>query len=187
MPNQEYRTLYLLIYPSRPFAAHWSLFLPYKSPSSPSSTKIGKRIHATGDRLNGFTLEIVRNYDRAADLRTPSLHSVGRVLSSHVSDYDEDDVYGGKRKEETVDYIPRNELEAACLAIKAPGPSMNRVGAGNKGGQTNGAPPKKNEVRDCQWWVRECVGSLCEKGMLLAEEDNDFETPMSVVSALPKH
>lgn len=178
MPDQipSYRTLYILVYPSRPFAAHWSLFLPY---ASSRGAKLGKRIHATGDRLNGFHLEIVRHYERGADSRTPGLYPIGRVPSSLVRDDDH-----SEGTEEQVDCTPRDDFEKSCVAVEAPGPSMNRVGEG--GGQTNKGPPKKAVVKDCQWWVRECMQILYERGILLAEEEGG-ETPLKAVGNVPKH
>jgi len=64
------RPLYVLVYPSRLFAAHWSFWTPYPDASGQESD-IGDRIHVTGDRLNGFQYEYVQNYNVREDKRKP--------------------------------------------------------------------------------------------------------------------
>ena len=55
VPKHPYRTLHVLVYPSPLFAAHWSFWLPYPDTDAPGrDSDMGDRIHATGDRLNGF-------------------------------------------------------------------------------------------------------------------------------------
>src|SRR6187551_3436105 len=47
-PVTPSRTLYVLVYPSPLFAAHWSFWLPYLDISG-REARVGDRIHATGD------------------------------------------------------------------------------------------------------------------------------------------
>ena len=67
-PEHAYTTLYVHVYPSPLFAAHWSFFLPRQNPKS----EIGDRIHVTGDRLNGFEYEYIRDYNPKEDSRRPN-------------------------------------------------------------------------------------------------------------------
>jgi len=58
-----YRPVYLLVYNSRVFAAHWSMWIPNDSTDTPATEDIGKIIQVTGDSLKGFVHEFVRNHD----------------------------------------------------------------------------------------------------------------------------
>lgn len=58
--------LYVLIPPSPLFAAHWSFFIPDLLDATTRGSREsdhGRRIHVADDRLNGFKLEIIRNYN----------------------------------------------------------------------------------------------------------------------------
>jgi hypothetical protein len=174
------RTLYVLVYPSRLFAAHWSLWIPYVDAAG-RETDIGDRIHVTGDRLNGFEYEYIRNYNIREDDRHPNSFSIGSMAAQaleHLEKNGEDDNSG-----------ILNALDRACRAVPAPGPSLNQVAATTSNGDAKG-PPRRREVRDCQWWLRQAAARLTQDGILkpleaeIAGNGNDV---MSRVSRLPQH
>lgn len=140
-PEVEKATiLYMLVPPSPLFAAHWSLYLPDLDKTSlgsgrqTESTK-GRRIHVSGDRLNGFALEIIRDYDVSkhrsvgsrrypvASIRAVHLQQHPTVSASETQRELKDDDEGGGY----VDNRPKDDLEQACVDVDAPGPSLNHV------------------------------------------------------------
>lgn len=191
------RILYVLIPPSPLFAAHWSLFIPdassFDAASKPyQEPKIGRRIHVSGDRLNGFTLEIVRDYDvkmhrgarqyPIATIPSASLESSGSSSQGSAPHLQKDEDEGGGY----VDNRALDEFERICVEVEAPGPSLNRV-SGSVAGNGKRA---RVEVRDCQWWVRQVVLALEARGILatLSSDINDSgKTPADMVAALPVH
>lgn len=108
------RPVYLIVYKSRLFPAHWSFWIP-----TPDDETIGKRIQATGDALTGFVVAFERNYDIAKTSRPHELVSLDRVDSAHVNDGDA--VKGGP---ESTDAQPIDKLEEVALSVPAPGPSL---------------------------------------------------------------
>ena len=194
--------LYVLISPSPLFAGHWSLFLPdvmeIKSKAGRyKESDIGRRFHVSGDRLNGFSLEMVRTYNvkkhRGAASRC---FAVGVVSLQHLTDAhsgarDEADGRSDVKDEDEgggyVDNVPRNAFEKICVEVEAPGPSLNHVSSNG----CNRDPLRlKTEAHDCQWWVRNVVEGLVERNVLLPLETCDSQgslgDPISVVARLPK-
>ncbi|KAF7195813.1 hypothetical protein HII31_02830 [Pseudocercospora fuligena] len=193
--------LYVLIPPSPLFAAHGSLFVPDTSSfdiisrrQEDSST--GRRIHVSGDRLNGFHLEIIRNYDinkhKAVGTRRFKIGLIpSRCLSRDEAQgpsdagnaIQKDDEEGGGN----VDNRPTDDFERAVLEIEAPGPSLNSAqsAVGSDGRRM------KAEVKDCQWWVREVVRHIFEQGLLMPLNDSfgvqDSKGPLEMVESLPVH
>ncbi|KAI2626514.1 hypothetical protein GGR54DRAFT_653356 [Hypoxylon sp. NC1633] len=153
------RTLHVLVYPSRLFAAHWSFWLPYIEGNNVQS-HIGDRIHVTGDRLNGFQYEYIRNYNVREDDRRPNAFPIGLVSETHLSRASKDEnvttTEDGQGDEEN---IALNSFDEACREVPAPGPSLNKVDRADVGKAT-GAPPKKAEAKDCQWWIKEAASHL---------------------------
>lgn len=183
--------VYVLVPPSRLFAAHWSFFIP----DSQDTTR-GRRIHVTGDRLNGFRLEIIREYDASLDrsLAPDRRFPIGVVFSCSNSDFEEpvnkpeliqkDDDEGGGY----VDNRATDEFERICMEVNAPGPSLNSVASAQPGRPAGGRP--NVAVMDCQWWVRQVVHLLCSSGILLALPDShgtERGSPTTLVASLPVH
>ena len=193
------RTLYVLVPPSPLFAAHWSLFLPDRHDSAQQSaqqaeTTNGRRIHVSGDRLNGFTLEIVRGYDvnkhQAVSSRQYSIGSIGEQhLRTQDSMQGENANRVWKDEDEGGGYIdnqPLDDFEQVCVGVKAPGPSLNRVSECC----VKGKPTYKTETKDCQWWIWEVVKALTRQGILefvSHGEENASTTPTQRLEAVPKH
>ncbi|KAI1803741.1 hypothetical protein F4811DRAFT_316379 [Daldinia bambusicola] len=181
-----HRTLYVLVYPSRLFAAHWSFWLPYTDANDQQSNT-GDRIHATGDRLNGFQYEYIRNYDVREDDRNPNAFPIGLVSETHLTQANKDQtaISSGEDQRDSENVV-LNSFDEACREVPAPGPSLNKVN--RDAGGVAGSPPKRMAVKDCQWWVKEATSHLVQKGILLPlNEGHEGETPISRVDSLPRH
>lgn len=122
---------------------------------------------------------------------------VGQVLNSHLQGYDvktvsqsdseakDEDEGGG-----VVDNAPHDAFEAACVEIEAPGPSLNRVPQ-NQPANGTGGRRQPREVQDCQWWVRQVVSVLMQRGLLeplpFAADSDGSKDPWQIVQTLPMH
>ncbi|KAF3391177.1 hypothetical protein DPV78_010916 [Talaromyces pinophilus] len=160
------RNIFLIIYKSPLFPAHWSLWIP-----SVANPNIGKRIHVTGDVKSGFEHEFVRNYDLRSETRTHVVILMGEVEDKYVADDDED-----LRREEWVeerDKSPRDQMEEVAIKIPAPGPSMNPA-------SRDAAPTKRARMRNCQHWLADFVTELVRRNILPASAD-------SAVQGAPKN
>ena len=120
------RPVYVLVFPSPLFPAHWSLFIP-----SLTNQSIGIRIHVHGDAKSGFAHEFVRGYDMGQSTQGDKLVLLGEVDEGFLAG-DEDESTGvreedGGEQTETRDVDARNELERIALGVPAPGPSLNSV------------------------------------------------------------
>jgi hypothetical protein len=107
------RTVYLIIYNSPLFPAHWGLWVPQKD----GDQNIGKLIHATGDARNGFQVAFKRNYDLGTTSRSYQLLPLAEVADQHVVDVKGD----GKKGTDTTAH---DYLEQVALSIPAPGRSL---------------------------------------------------------------
>jgi len=197
--------LYVLIPPSPLFAAHWSFFLPDLLPCDAVSrrqeeSERGRRIHVSGDRLNGFSLQIVRDYNvrqhrglgsrsfpialvHERHLRRSGAALIGEGaedLGRHRYPEKDEDEGGG-----FVDNEPIDAFERVCLEVEAPGPSLNSANIEGK--------RKRTEVRDCQWWIRRVVEVLVSRDMLLplpctGDDGKDADKDaLYILSTLPAH
>lgn len=110
------RTIYLIIYNSPLFPAHWSLWIP--SLHNPTT---GKRLHATGDAATGFTIVFERNYVMSADSRQHQCLPLADVSDHHVVDVNGDGSEGS-------DSIAHDDLERILLSVAAPGASLLSAG-----------------------------------------------------------
>ncbi|KAB5547352.1 hypothetical protein GE09DRAFT_208882 [Coniochaeta sp. 2T2.1] len=178
-----HRTLYVLVYPSRLFAAHWSFWIPYLDADGRESD-VGDRIHVTGDRLNGFQYEHLRHYNVREDERLPNSFPIGLLDPASVEKGNGHD-WGISGVAEEI--TPVNRFDKVCREVEAPGPSLNKVATTAVPNVTAGAP-KKREVRDCQWWIKQAAAHLVEAGVLLPlDKAHGGGTPADKVAALPKH
>ncbi|KAH6887602.1 hypothetical protein B0T10DRAFT_490074 [Thelonectria olida] len=142
------RTIYLIVYNSRLFPAHWSFWIP-----SLSDPTIGKRIQATGNALTGFTVAFERNYDIEATNRAHELVALTEVDDIYIDDGDS--CKGGP---ESTDTRPIDRLEEVALSVPAPGPSLVS--------STSAAPRRRAEIKNCQTWLRGVVQKLIEEKMM---------------------
>lgn len=104
------RPIYLLIFPSLLFPAHWSLFVP--TLTNPSA---GKRIHVTGDAANGFQHEFVRSYTLGESTQQYKLLLIAEVKQEWVVD----DVPEGIDDGAAID-----AMEELALTVPAPAKSL---------------------------------------------------------------
>lgn len=175
--------LYVLVYPSRLFAAHWSFWIPYLNVNG-EEAETGDRIHVTGDRLNGFRYEYLQGYNARDDDRKPQAFAVGLLSEESVSDEARANSHdtAGAMHDDAV-----NPFDRACREVDAPGPSLNKVAAADARFVT-GPPPRKTEVKDCQWWIKQTVAHLVAVGMLLPlGEKHGAGRPEEMVQGLPRH
>lgn len=106
------RDIFLVVYHSPLFAAHWSLWVP-----SAKDPAIGKIIHVTGDAITGFDHEFKRNYSFADTLRKYSLIHLSSVEDKHVVDTPGDGSL-------SLDKDPVDDIERKALTVPAPGKSL---------------------------------------------------------------
>ncbi|KAI1771436.1 hypothetical protein F4818DRAFT_204278 [Hypoxylon cercidicola] len=182
-----HRTLYVLVYPSRLFAAHWSFWIPYVDAGN-QPLDIGDRIHATGDRLNGFQYEYICNYNVREDDRHPNVFPIGLVLDIHLSRSGKNEnVIPSENGRSDTENLAFNAFDEACRDVPAPEPSLNKVDRTDVSKAT-GAPLKRAKVKDCQWWIKEVTSHLVEIGILLPlDTGHNGETPILRVDSLPQH
>lgn len=116
--NGNARPVYLIVYNSPLFAAHWSLFIPQLG-----SDTLGKLIHVTGDVREGFQHQFKRNYDLSETTHGYQRIALPSVAANHIVD-----VRGnGQRSSDTT---PHDDLERIALEVPAPGPSLRSATAG---------------------------------------------------------
>ncbi|KAJ7288477.1 hypothetical protein C8J57DRAFT_517703 [Mycena rebaudengoi] len=137
------REIYLIIYHSPLFPAHWALWIPL-----PSDSDRGKRVHVTGDAAGGFAHEFSRNYRRSEDSRRHSVVLLGEVPDEWVVD-------DSPGPENAVDTEPQDELERVALGVPAPGKTL-RVARGASSGRA--------QILNCQSWIHEYVAALEKAG-----------------------
>ncbi|KAI1334287.1 hypothetical protein F5Y15DRAFT_295478 [Xylariaceae sp. FL0016] len=185
-----HRKLYVLVYPSRLFAAHWSFWLPYPGPDAARDADTGDRVHVTGDRLTGFAYEYLRDYSVRDDDRHPNAFPIGLLSETHVHVSKAEEEHGDGDQVTVAAAGAVSALDEACRAVPAPGPSLNKVKPGGGGGAEGAprGPPKRAVVRDCQWWIKEVTAHLVKTGILLPlGEGQEGESPNTRVEGLPRH
>jgi len=111
------RPVYLIIYHSPIFAAHWALWIPYYEEEV--AGKSGKIINVQGSPSEGFLHEFERNYDIAAETRRHSIRLLTWLDSKYIIDTTGD---------YSVDSTAIDFLERLALTIQAPGPSLRSAG-----------------------------------------------------------
>jgi hypothetical protein len=105
------RTLYLIVYNSPLFPAHWTMYIP-----SDTEEGLGTGIHATGDAADGFEVQFERRYNYGQTRRTHQQFTLGHIGDEHVE--------GGVAATRSTDKTPRDALEQVASTIPAPGPSL---------------------------------------------------------------
>jgi hypothetical protein len=106
------RPIYLIVFHSPLFAAHWGLWVPNPSQEETIGST-GKMINVQGNPNEGFHHEFLRQYDLRTDSRKYSTIFMCNIPSSMINDTDDG-----------TDDIPIDELEKAAFTIKAPGTSL---------------------------------------------------------------
>lgn len=123
MEETETRNVFLIVYRSRLFNAHWGMVVPYNNTST-----VGTKIHVTGTLRDGFEHEFQRDYDPEATGRAHSLFALGAVDASAVATLASADP--GDMT------TPSNRLEQLALTVPAPGPSLRSSSRGEVSGPT---------------------------------------------------
>ncbi|KAI8669991.1 PNPLA domain-containing protein [Fusarium sp. Ph1] len=151
LPNNMARTIYLIVYNSRLFPAHWVIWIP-----SQSDPDIDKIINAAGDVLTGFDITFERNYNITAESRPHQVISLGQVEDGDVIDVPGD---GSHRveSESQGDPVAWDPIEEAGLSTPAPVKSLRPVSTSSH---------SRVELRNCQTWVREVVEKLVQGGIM---------------------
>ncbi|KAI0867085.1 hypothetical protein F4860DRAFT_18185 [Xylaria cubensis] len=140
------RTIYLIVYNSPLFPAHWALWIP-----SQENQTIGKRIHVEGDAATGFQLSFDRNYDKTQDSRKHEIIILAEVDDGHVIDTPGDG-------SNNVDREPKDAIESVAVKVPPPGPSLLSVA------RTRGT---KVIIKNCQTWLVDVVSALHQEGIIL--------------------
>jgi hypothetical protein len=107
------RPIYLIIFHSPIFPAHWALWVPQVEADVIGGT--GKIINVQGSPNEGFVHELKRNYDLTTETRSYSMKYLCDISPSMVVDTDEGHRTGN---------VPIDDLEKAALAIQPPAPSL---------------------------------------------------------------
>ena len=136
-------SLYLIIYPSHPFADHWALFIPSSS-SNPTNTDKsptpdnkspeprdlppGTLLQVSGDPLTGFQHDFVRDYDFRDEGRKVRVVVLGEIGEDEDEDEGEDgegERRGERKGEERITEVAKG--------VEAPGRSLRQVQGGGGG------------------------------------------------------
>lgn len=115
-PQTDFRPVFLLIWPSATFKAHWAIFIP---DADDRTYKRGRYIHVEGSLKEGFRFEIVRGWDISKSRRRPhSPIEIGCIPAGLVTDSATDD----KLIKES---IARDQIEEFFASIPPPSASLN--------------------------------------------------------------
>ena len=109
------RPIYLVVYHSRLFAAHWALWVP--TYENETVGDVGKVIHVEGNPREGFSHEFKRSYDMSRTLRSRSIILLSWVDGSNIVDTPGDGSF-------TTDTTAADVIEEWALHTAAPGPTL---------------------------------------------------------------
>jgi len=111
----QYRTLYIIVFGSALFKAHWSFWAPN---IEDRTQKTGKKAQAVGSVADGFQIEFVRNYNLTSDTRQPTIIEIGQIQTDHLQDSPDSG--------NATDSSPTDHFERIALSIPAPRASLNK-------------------------------------------------------------
>lgn len=140
-------SVYILVYTSRLFPAHWALWIP-----SRRDPAIGKRVHATGDARVGFEVEFDRNYNIEQTSRQHQLVHLAQVQDTFISDAS---CISGPLSSERQ---PCDKIEEVALSLPPPGPSLVA--------SSSDKPRRRVPIKNCQTWLKDLVEMLVEEGVM---------------------
>jgi hypothetical protein len=109
--------IYLTVYNSPMFAAHWSIWISDYDANPQKTTAMGKRIHVHGDSRVGFDHEFVRNFNMDLEERPRTDILLGWTDTANLAARTDGDTY-------STDKEARDIIEEWALSIPAPGPSL---------------------------------------------------------------
>ncbi|KAG9086522.1 hypothetical protein FS749_003599 [Ceratobasidium sp. UAMH 11750] len=140
------RSVYLLVFRSPVFPAHWALWVPRLD-----DPHAGKIISAVGDPSTGFAHEFQRNFSPASPNSMLPVLLSNAVDPKHIVD-------GEVGLESTIDADATDSLEEVALMVPPPGKSLNSV--------EDSGTRRRVAIKNCQTWMSEYVGKLVERGIL---------------------
>ncbi|KAF4999989.1 hypothetical protein FDECE_11337 [Fusarium decemcellulare] len=145
------RSIYLLVYNSRLFPAHWVLWIPSKD-----NTKIGKVIEAAGDVATGFDITFERNFNIGELTRTHELVELAQVDDDHIVDTLGDGSNYAERESEG-NLVAQDKIEEAALRVPAPVKSLRSASSVSR---------SQVELRNCQTWILEVMEQLVKDAIV---------------------
>ena len=113
--DEQFRSIFLLSYPSGTFKSHWAIMIPR---AGAGRIQKGTQVHAIGNLKDGFELEIRRNFDIDATRTKPDTPIEIGVVPVQYIDGPEDEKYSKGS-------VPRDALERAMFSVPAPSKSLN--------------------------------------------------------------
>ncbi|KAF1960010.1 hypothetical protein CC80DRAFT_438437 [Byssothecium circinans] len=140
------RTIYLAVFNSPIFPAHWALWIPRHD-----NENVGKLLQANGDAATGFEICFERNYDISADSRRHQIVSLGQAQDDFVDDFQGNGALVTGQK-------AHDRLEEVALSVPPPKPSLLPA--------TAQGPRRRVEIQNCQTWARNVVAALVQNGVL---------------------
>ncbi|OBT60386.1 hypothetical protein VE03_10144 [Pseudogymnoascus sp. 23342-1-I1] len=142
------RPVYLVVYPSPLFPAHWALWLP--SYANGSEGSVGKYINILGDSAVGFSLDIRRYYDLTTTSSKKDLVRLCWVDARHISDVADP---------WSLNSNPVDAIEQVASSVQVPGTSLRPAELAGVSGARS-----RVELKNCQTWLREVVVALAGNG-----------------------
>ncbi|KAG8842277.1 hypothetical protein FRB96_005776 [Tulasnella sp. 330] len=158
----DMRPIYIIVYHSPLFPAHWSLWIP-----SAANPNVGKVIHVNGSAASGFEREFRRNFDIKSITQKHSLILLAQVDEKYITDTPEDGLG-------TSDEVAVDGIETVALKLAPPEKSLRVSNAAKEVGTG------RVQLLNCQTWLRELV-------ILLAAESIVSDSAMSVMDSVPKN
>ncbi|KAG9237566.1 hypothetical protein BJ875DRAFT_417963 [Amylocarpus encephaloides] len=141
------RPVYLIIFHSPIFAAHWALWVPQLREGKCEDT--GKIISVQGSPSEGFVHEFERNYDLSKETRSHVLKLLCDIPSTLVAE---------ATSEHCIDNAPIDELERSACKIQAPSPSLR-----SSTSVSLSCPIlTRIKIQNCQTWLHEWVSSMVD-------------------------
>lgn len=116
------RPVYIIVYNSPLFPAHWSMWIPSYDAATDAVKHVGKLIHVNGDAKNGFRHEFTRNYDTTQTLSRKEVLFLGWTDTANVID-------GSNEGPLLRDATATDTIERWALQIRAPDPSLRSQGS----------------------------------------------------------
>ncbi|QRV77594.1 hypothetical protein RhiJN_05609 [Ceratobasidium sp. AG-Ba] len=159
MDPVDHRSVYLLVFRSPVFPAHWALWIPRQD-----NAKIGKIISAVGDPATGFVHEFQRNFCPSGP---NSMLPVNKIDPKYVADGE-----ASLDQESTIDTNATDELESVALSVPPPEKSLNSV--------AESGVRRRVAIKNCQTWMRDYVLKLVERGVL-------DQAAVEIVDSAPKN
>ncbi|PGH13164.1 hypothetical protein AJ80_06410 [Polytolypa hystricis UAMH7299] len=133
------RTVFLLVFRSPLFPAHWALWIP-----SADDKNVGKVIEVDGSVHTGFEHSIDPVFDLSKTTRTFVVIKLGEISDDTVVDSESRII---------------DPIEQVALSVPAPGPTLNPV--------ASNAPPKAPvQLSNCQNWITKFVAELVCRNLL---------------------